>query len=255
MAPPRPLIRDMDALPTPDYDDYFEALRASTLSTLIRPGLLAESSRGCWWGEKSHCTFCGLNGTGMKYRSKSPERVLTELAELSRRYGVNGIQFVDNILDMSYFRTMLPRLAAEGGRYALFYETKANLKREQVKLLAEAGVRWIQPGIESLDDNVLRLIGKGNSTLDQPPAPEVVQRVRHQRGLEHAQRNSRRIGQLVRGDGRVASRDLPSAAALRRESSPLRPLQPLSHARAGLRSHARAESGLCVRVSLADESR
>jgi ribosomal peptide maturation radical SAM protein 1 len=26
-------------------------------------------------------------------------------------------------------------------------------------------VRWIQPGIESLDDNVLRLIGKGNSTL------------------------------------------------------------------------------------------
>jgi ribosomal peptide maturation radical SAM protein 1 len=165
MAPPRPLIRDLDALPTPEYDDYFEALRASTLSTLIRPGLLAESSRGCWWGEKSHCTFCGLNGTGMKYRSKSPERVLTELEELSRRYGVNGIQFVDNILDMSYFRTMLPRLAAEGGRYALFYETKANLKREQVKLLADAGVRWIQPGIESLDDNVLRLIGKGNSTV------------------------------------------------------------------------------------------
>jgi hypothetical protein len=34
MAPPRPLIRDLDALPTRDYDDYFEALRASTLSTL-----------------------------------------------------------------------------------------------------------------------------------------------------------------------------------------------------------------------------
>ena len=126
-------------LPTPDYDDYFDALRASTLSNLIRPGLLAESSRGCWWGEKSHCTFCGLNGTGMKYRSKSPERVLTELAELSRRYGVSGIQFVDNILDMSYFRHVLPRLAAAGGRYALFYETKANLKREQVELLADAG--------------------------------------------------------------------------------------------------------------------
>ena len=49
--------------------------------------------------------------------------------------------------------------------YALFYETKANLKREQVELLARAGVRWIQPGIESLDDNVLSLIAKGNSTL------------------------------------------------------------------------------------------
>lgn len=162
---PRPVIRDMDALPIPDYDHYFEAVRASTLASLIKPGLLAESSRGCWWGEKSHCTFCGLNGTGMAYRSKSAERVLDELDELSRRYGVDGVQFVDNILDMSYFKTLLPELAAAGRPYHLFFETKANLKREQVRLLADAGVRWIQPGIESLDDHVLRLIGKGNSAL------------------------------------------------------------------------------------------
>lgn len=164
-AAPRPVLRDLDALPTPDYEDYFETLRASTLAHLIEPGLLAESSRGCWWGEKSHCTFCGLNGAGMKYRSKSPERVLGELADLSRRYGMRSFQFVDNILDMSYFKTVLPRLAAGPDKYSLFYETKANLKREQVRLLAEAGVRWIQPGIESLDDNALGLIGKGNSAL------------------------------------------------------------------------------------------
>ena len=160
---PRPVIRDLDALPTPDYDDYFTTLRSSTLSNLIEPGLLAESSRGCWWGEKSHCTFCGLNGIGMKYRSKSPKRVLAELAELSGRYGIRSVQFVDNILDMSFFKTVLPQLAAADEGYALFYETKANLKREQVKMLTAAGVRWIQPGIESLDDNLLRLIGKGNS--------------------------------------------------------------------------------------------
>ena len=162
---PRPVIRDMDSLPTPDYDDYFATLRKSTLSNLIRPGLLAESSRGCWWGEKSHCTFCGLNGEGMQYRSKSPRRVIHELAELKERYGTGSIQFVDNILDMSFFKTVLPTLAASGEQYSLFYETKANLKREHVELLAKAGVRWIQPGIESLDDNVLALIAKGNSTL------------------------------------------------------------------------------------------
>jgi ribosomal peptide maturation radical SAM protein 1 len=162
---PRALIRDMDALPTPNYDHYFERLRASTLSNLIEPGLLAESSRGCWWGEKSHCTFCGLNGNGMKYRSKSPDRVVAELGELSQRYGVRNIQFVDNILDMSFFKTVLPKLATAGDKYSIFYETKSNLKREQVELLAEAGVRWIQPGIESLHDNVLALIGKGNSAL------------------------------------------------------------------------------------------
>ena len=163
--PPRPVFRDLDALPVPDYDQYFEAVRGSILSPMIRPGLLAESSRGCWWGEKSHCTFCGLNGTGMKYRSKSAARVVLELEELSRRYGIRSVQFVDNILDMSFFRTVLPTLAAAEEKYALFYETKANLKRADVKLLAEAGVRWIQPGIESLDDELLGRIGKGNSTL------------------------------------------------------------------------------------------
>lgn len=163
--PPRPVIRDLDTLPIPDYEHYFEALRNSSLSTLVRPGLLAESSRGCWWGEKSHCTFCGLNGTGMAYRSKSAPRVLDELKELSQRHGIRSFQFVDNILDMSFFKTVLPQLAQAEPKYALFYETKANLKHEQVKMLAEAGVGWIQPGIESLDDNVLRLISKGNSTL------------------------------------------------------------------------------------------
>jgi ribosomal peptide maturation radical SAM protein 1 len=164
-APPRPVIRDLDALPTPHYDDYFDSVKVSTLSGLIRPGLLAESSRGCWWGERSHCTFCGLNGTGMTFRSKSAERVLAEIGALSRRYGVDSVQFVDNILDMSYFKTLLPKLADAGAPYRLFYETKANLKRDQVRLLADAGVRFIQPGIESLDDHVLRLIGKGNSAL------------------------------------------------------------------------------------------
>lgn len=163
--PPRPVFRDLDTLPVPDYDQYFEAVRGSTLAPMIRPGLLAESSRGCWWGEKSHCTFCGLNGTGMKYRSKSAARVVLELEELSRRYGIRSVQFVDNILDMSFFRTVLPQLAAAEEKYELFYETKANLRRENVRLLAEAGVRWVQPGIESLDDELLGRIGKGNSAL------------------------------------------------------------------------------------------
>src|SRR5262249_36776620 len=164
-APPRSILRDLDSLPTPHYDDYFAALRASALEGLIQPGLLAESSRGCWWGERSHCTFCGLNGVGMTYRSKSPSRVLAELTELSDRYKLRNIQFVDNILDMSHIKTVITQLAGVEPKYHLFYETKANLKRPQVRALAEAGVNWIQPGIESLDDRVLKLIGKGNCAL------------------------------------------------------------------------------------------
>lgn len=101
----------------------------------------------------------------MKYRLKSPERVLDDISELKRLYNVSYIQFVDNILDMSYFKTVLPKLAAAEEKCLLFFETKANLKREQVELLARAGVHYIQPGIESLDDRILTLLAKGNSTL------------------------------------------------------------------------------------------
>ena len=75
---PRALFQDLDSLPTPRYDEYFGTLAASPLGAHVRPGLPLESSRGCWWGAAHQCTFCGLNGTSLGYRSKSPERVLAE---------------------------------------------------------------------------------------------------------------------------------------------------------------------------------
>jgi ribosomal peptide maturation radical SAM protein 1 len=45
--------------------------------------------------------------------------------------------------------------------YEFFYEVKANIRREQLRLMAQAGVTRIQPGIESLSSNVLHLMRKG----------------------------------------------------------------------------------------------
>jgi magnesium-protoporphyrin IX monomethyl ester (oxidative) cyclase len=122
-----------------------------------------ETSRGCWWGQKSHCTFCGLNGTGLDYRAKSTQRVLDEMSELSERYQTNKIEVVDNIISNNHLETLIPALSQLDKPYNLFYETKANLKKHQVKQLSEAGVRWIQPGIESLHDEILKLMGKGTT--------------------------------------------------------------------------------------------
>jgi hypothetical protein len=47
----------------------------------------------------------------------------------------------------------------------LFYEVKSNLKKSQLELLRAAGVKKIQPGIESLSDSVLRIMRKGVTTL------------------------------------------------------------------------------------------
>jgi ribosomal peptide maturation radical SAM protein 1 len=164
----RNLFVRMDDLPVPDYDDFFEracTLRLLNRSTRRHVALPFESSRGCWWGQKHHCTFCGLNAGGMAFRAKSPDKLLSQLHEMSRRYRTFRFEAVDNILSMSYLQDFLPRLTREGYHYTLFYESKANLKREQVKLLREAGVECIQPGIESLSSHVLELMRKGVTAI------------------------------------------------------------------------------------------
>jgi ribosomal peptide maturation radical SAM protein 1 len=159
------LIRDMDALPVPDFSDYFHDFKQCTVSAPVSPTLLFETSRGCWWGAKSHCTFCGLNGGTMAFRSKTPRRALDEIEELVDRWQLTNVEVVDNILDMKYFNDMLPALARSGRSLQIFYEVKSNLSREQVRLLSEAGVNRIQPGIESLSDHVLKLMRKGVTAL------------------------------------------------------------------------------------------
>jgi ribosomal peptide maturation radical SAM protein 1 len=159
------MTRDMDALPIPDFVDYFAQLAASHFVDSIDPELLFESSRGCWWGAKSHCTFCGLNGSTMKFRSKSPERVLRELRTLSEAYGIDRCSGVDNILDLRYIKELFPKLSQSGLALKLFYETKANLTFEQLSALKDGGVYALQPGIESFSNEVLRLMGKGCTGL------------------------------------------------------------------------------------------
>jgi ribosomal peptide maturation radical SAM protein 1 len=153
----------MDGLPTPKYDEYFERLAKTGFAAevLAEVRVPYESARGCWWGAKSHCTFCGLNGSSMAFRSKSPARVLEELETLVRRYGRLDLQAVDNIIDVRYLRDVLPSLRDRGYDLSLFYETKANLRKDQVRLLRESGVDRIQPGIESLSTPILSLMRKG----------------------------------------------------------------------------------------------
>ncbi len=159
-TPPAPPATDLDALPVPDYDEYFT--RAGHLGLAVDDAWLPfESARGCWWGAKHHCVFCGLNGSSMRFRAKSPARVRAELAHQAGRYGRFRFEAVDNILDPAYLTDLFPALAEDGLDYQMFYEVKANLSRAQLRVLARAGVTNLQPGLESLSTAVLRLMDKG----------------------------------------------------------------------------------------------
>lgn len=163
-----PMVTNMNTVPPPDFDDYFSTLkrlgRSAVLGSLL-PRLLYEASRGCWWGEKHHCTFCGLNRLTMKFRAKEPDRVLAELTSLAGQHRVAVIDAVDNILDMDYLATLCEQLREAPWDPNIFFELKANLTRAQIRLLSQSGIKRIQPGLESLSSHVLTLMRKGTTML------------------------------------------------------------------------------------------
>jgi ribosomal peptide maturation radical SAM protein 1 len=157
---------DIDAAIPLDYEPFLDAMDAAFADSEVRPVLLFETSRGCWWGERSHCTFCGLNGTSMAYRSMQPERAVALFQDMFERYSGRCARFesVDNILPRSYLKEVFPRLAPPP-HVTLFYEVKADLKPHEMEVLARARVVELQPGIESLSTSTLKLMRKGTTAF------------------------------------------------------------------------------------------
>lgn len=152
-------VQNLDDLPVPTFDGYVAALERYGLAQSSNPKILIETSRGCWYGEKQHCTFCGINGTQMKYRHKSGDRVFDEVRALAR-YGL-PLWAADNIMPLEYYETLFPRLEHEGVRFDGFYEIKSNAKRAELETLARVGITRLQPGIESFSSKILKRMKKG----------------------------------------------------------------------------------------------
>ena len=74
---------------------------------------------------------------------------------MARRHRVTSFMAADNILDYRGFEELLPALASAPAVFDVFFELKTNLRRVQVERLRQAGVTWVQPGIESFSDHVL----------------------------------------------------------------------------------------------------
>ena len=160
---------DLNAIPAPDYAQFYQQLEICSLEdqTSLKDSLMLpyETSRGCWWGQKHQCTFCGLSGQGIKFRQKSPELAINELSKLLLAHPSKQVLMVDNIMPQEYFLTFLPALAEKLPGLNIFYEQKANLTLAKLRALADSGITVIQPGIESLSSNLLSLMRKGVSAV------------------------------------------------------------------------------------------
>jgi ribosomal peptide maturation radical SAM protein 1 len=154
-------LTNLNELPLPDFDDYIAERRRFGLHTSDDLCLPLESSRGCWWGAKHHCVFCGLNANGMAFRQKDPDRFRHEAETIAGRYGARYLFMADNILSARYYRDFVQWAKGRHLNLDFFYEIKANVARAQVADLAEAGITMVQPGIESFSSATLRLMRKG----------------------------------------------------------------------------------------------
>ena len=223
-------IRDMRTTSAPDFSDFFAALRplqaAGALPGWLPRFLTMETSRGCWWGAKNHCTFCGLNGEGMAFRDKPAPLVMAELAELAA-WGVDHIHLTDNIMPHHYLTDLLPALAEAEPRMKLFYEIKANLSEAQVDVLAR-GRRGCDPAryrIALVRPAAPDAQGRVGATEHRPAAQ--LRRRRHPGAMGHHLRFPGGGRGALRGDDRGDAAADASRAAERSAPDPDRSLQPL----------------------------
>ncbi|MCM8757898.1 MAG: B12-binding domain-containing radical SAM protein [Candidatus Omnitrophica bacterium] len=98
MGPHKPLMEDLDKLPLPAYDLF--PMDRYVGHTHWKPFVEVVSSRGC----PSACTFCyewdqydpRHPSDFLKWRAKSPQKVIEELELLYRKYGVKVIVIQDD---------------------------------------------------------------------------------------------------------------------------------------------------------------
>ncbi len=162
-----PLL-DMNDSPMPDYDDFFtekQRVLGETGKVFNIEFLPFESSRGCWWGQKNHCVFCGINPELMPFREKDTERVVQEMVTLAARYRVVNLTAADWIISRKSRAQIFRRLKELDFDVECFYETRADLKKDEVELMRDGGIMKVQPGIESFSTELLKLMRKGTSRI------------------------------------------------------------------------------------------
>jgi anaerobic magnesium-protoporphyrin IX monomethyl ester cyclase len=163
----RPYIADIDALPFPAYDLIPDLKRYTPPPSNYQKSPVANiiTSRGC----PNQCTFCDNNTFGCKIRMRSAQSVVDEIELLMHDYGVKEIAFVDDTFTISNKRlSEIFRLTRERGlKFPWTCMARINTVNEKILgEMKENGCWHISFGIESGNEDILRLIRKNISLAD-----------------------------------------------------------------------------------------
>ena len=172
-------LTDLDRLPAPDYDDYFELLKSFKPASVFFPVLPVETSRGCWWQkppaagksgarlpeQAAGCAFCNLNRQWQGYRCKDPARVTAEIDRLTGRFQTLAVAVVDNVLPKKSAGEIFKKTGRLNKDLHLFAEIRAGTPAADLEVMRAAGMQELQIGIEALSTSLLQKLRKGTSAI------------------------------------------------------------------------------------------
>lgn len=149
----RRCLADLDQLPFPDFDPFFEK---PFLSPRILPFKL---SRGC----RYRCFFCAcLTSNKLRYLSDTAA-VVKQLKKYGRRHRVRDFYFFDDALnfDNSYLEEFLDRLIESDAkiRWSAYFIPK-DLNPRLLSKMRKAGCIHARWGIETADGSIAKKISK-----------------------------------------------------------------------------------------------
>ncbi len=156
---------DIDRPLTLDYDSFLQSYERHFPNAGFQPYLFFATSEGCYWGEKSPCTFCaqaGPVGNTMKFSCMPSGQAVETIESLGRYAGrVELLYATDSILPRHYPREVFSKIRS---KIPIHLEMNVHhMDEEKIKMLADAGVRITETGVESLSTESLRLMRKGST--------------------------------------------------------------------------------------------
>lgn len=155
----RPFIQDIDTIPMPAWHLLPMHLYKNIIESGGRRVMHVMGSRGC----PSDCNYCfSTKQWSSKVRWHSAERVLAECEHLRQHYGIEFFEFFDDIftLNKKRFRELAWEFRNRG--YHWCCSTRIDqIDDETIAYLKLGRVHHICIGIETVNERLLKVIGKG----------------------------------------------------------------------------------------------
>ena len=158
---PREEIKDLDALPYPDYEGLEYDKLLERMSNDIggqgaeRFGYIS-LSRSCPF----NCTFC-FHPTGSKYRRRSIESAFKEIDYLIEKFQIKNLYIEDELF--AFRKEDVAKFCVEIKKRNINYAIQLRvdtINRESLIMLRDSGCITVGFGLESADDRILRSMKK-----------------------------------------------------------------------------------------------